>query len=124
MNPLVGLGPTAAGATLGPRYCRRHRTTAVDSGQLFSQLRSRERRNSRSLDRLMVPDTEGGRRFCGARRTARVMAPRAMPQQPQALLAKQARFVRNAEDRFGVVQRDASRYKRKRPIGAVKDGGR
>jgi hypothetical protein len=42
MNLLVGLGPTAAWATVGPQYCRRRRTTAVNSGELFSQLRSRE----------------------------------------------------------------------------------
>jgi hypothetical protein len=33
------------------------------------------------------------------------MAPQAMPQQQRALPAKHARFVRNAYDRFGVLQR-------------------
>ena len=81
MDPLVGVGPTAAWATLGPPYCRRRRTTAVNSGQPFSQLRSRERRNGRCLNRLMSLTQGSGHRFCAARRHRWVMAPQAMTQQ-------------------------------------------
>jgi hypothetical protein len=54
------------------------------------------------------------------------MLPQAMTQQQRALPAKHGRFVRNAYDRFGVLQRGASPTSRQASvcISAVKDGGK
>ena len=80
------------------------RTLAVDRPRSSARPFGHNRRSSEHPGSL---SHGSGHRLCAARRIARVMAPQAMTQQQRALPTKHGRFVRNAQDRFGVLQRGA-----------------